>query len=509
MASKKTAKSQIANLQDQGDESELEVLVGDLVTAVKGMSGTKVLDGILEEEYNQELNGQKGAETFDKMRRSDAQISAVLMAMELPIRNAYWFIEAATDEDGEIPEESQKIADFVEDAIFNKMEDGWDTKLREILTFLPFGYSLFEKTYKSDGKNVWIEKLGFRKQVTIMRWITTDRKPGVQQQLPTPGPNGQYTVDIPGHNLLLFTFRKEGDNYAGISVLRSCYKNYYIKDKLYKFDAVKHERQGVGIPVIYLPKNATKAQKTVAAAIVKSIRATEQTGVVMPGSKNDGWLFEFANLNAGTGTDLWESIKHHNREIAKNVLAQFLELGDSGSGGSYSLGADQSDLFVSNLTAVANSICEVMNKYLVQELVDLNFDTEYYPKLRCQKIQKTDVAKLAETIVSLTSGQIIAPDENIEDYMRDLMGLPAREKDDGMEEPGDMGIDDEEPEDPTAEDDMVKELEDLANQDGPEAYAEFMENLNMILEFAEGATFRGPLSEEHKKAISEALKKKY
>lgn len=153
-----------------------------------------------------------------------------------------------------------------------------------------------------------------------------------------------------------------------------------------------------------------------------------------------------------------------------------------------------------------------MNKYLIQELVDLNFDTEYYPKLRCQKIQKTDVSKLAETIVSLTSGQIIAPDENIEDYMRDLMGLPPREKDDGMEEPEDAGIEDEEPESPdgtTPEDDMVKELEDLANQDGPEAYAEFMENLNTILEFAEGATFRGPLSEEHKKAISEALKKKY
>ena len=34
-------------------------------------------------------------EIYDKMRRSDAQVSAVLLAMELPIRNAYWDIEPA------------------------------------------------------------------------------------------------------------------------------------------------------------------------------------------------------------------------------------------------------------------------------------------------------------------------------------------------------------------------------------------------------------------------------
>ena len=268
---------------------------------------------------------------------------------------------------------------------------------------------------------------------------------------------------------------------------------------------MKHERQGVGIPVIYIPKNANKAQKAVAANIVKNIRATEQTGIVMPGAKSDGWEFEFADLKAGSQSDLWESIKHHNREIAKNVLAQFLELGDTGSG-SFSLGADQSDIFISSLTSIATQVCEVMNKYLIRELVDMNFDTDKYPKLRVQTITKTDTEKLANTIATLVSGGIINTDEPIEDYMRELMGLPAREQGEAMEvdeetEDGDEAI----PEDDGA--DVVTELETLANGDTPEDEEEFNDLMDTVLEFAESAIFRAPMTDETKKKISEALMK--
>lgn len=49
-------------------------------------------------------------------------------------------------------------------------------------------------------------------------------------------------VSIPREKLVIFSFRKEGDNYEGRSVLRSCYKSWYLKDSLYKFEAVKFEK---------------------------------------------------------------------------------------------------------------------------------------------------------------------------------------------------------------------------------------------------------------------------
>jgi len=75
---------------------------------------------------------------------------------------------------------------------------------------------------------------------------------------------------------------QEGDNYQGVSVLRPAYKHWFIKQNLEKFDAIKHQKQGVGVPVIYLPKNATTEDKDAALTIVKNFKANEQSGVVMP-----------------------------------------------------------------------------------------------------------------------------------------------------------------------------------------------------------------------------------
>lgn len=73
------------------------------------------------------------------------------------------------------------------------------------------------------------------------------------------------------------------------------------------------------------------------------------------------------------------------------------------------------------------------------------------------------------------------------------------EEDDG--EDGDEGM----PEDDGA--DVVTELETLANSDSPDAEEEFSDLMETVLEFAESAIFRAPMTDETKKKISEALTK--
>ncbi len=122
MSKKVKPVSQIEDLNHLEDDTT-EDLLQDLVVAVKGMAGTNIIDGYLEEEYNPQLTGRKGMETFDKMRRSDAQVSAVLLAMELPIRNAFWDIEPAKNEENEVTPEYQEQADFVKENLFERMQD--------------------------------------------------------------------------------------------------------------------------------------------------------------------------------------------------------------------------------------------------------------------------------------------------------------------------------------------------------------------------------------------------
>jgi hypothetical protein len=84
---------------------------------------------------------------FDKMRKSDAQVFATLLACELPIRSTKRFVDAARDENDEVSDEAKEIAQFIEDCLFKHMTITRDSLLLEILTMLPFGFSLFEKVF--------------------------------------------------------------------------------------------------------------------------------------------------------------------------------------------------------------------------------------------------------------------------------------------------------------------------------------------------------------------------
>lgn len=92
-----------------------------------------------------------------------------------------------------------------------------------------------------------------------------------------------------------------------------------------------------------------------------------------------------------------ESIKYHTREIVKAALAQFIELGSTQSG-SRALSEDQTDLFIDAIGSYAKIIEDVINRFLVKELIDLNFTTDRYPKLRFENLEKEDLTQFATAI---------------------------------------------------------------------------------------------------------------
>lgn len=411
----------------------------DILMNEFGASGTKKLGGFISEEYNHQLAWTQGLKKYDEMRKSDAQVFATLLAMELPIRATLWGIEPGSTEqkDGEYitTDEDYLIANFIEKCIFDKMDHTFDDFLRQALTMLPFWFSLFEKVYKFEGDKIIIKKLAQRLPWSVQKWLTAEGLPWVQQTLPTPEANGTSMPSIPNSKLIRFTYRQEGDNYQGTSVLRSSYKHWYIKDTLYKLDAVKHERQSIGIPVITMPKGGDSDKNVQEAELIaENLRSTEQTYVILP---SEDWKFEFADLKAGTTSKMEESIIHHNAQISKNILAQFLELGSEGKGGSYALSEDQSDLFLLSLSALAKQLSETLNRNLIKELVDLNFtlnEKQSYPKLKFNKLGDVDYGKLANALATVTGAGIVKPDADLEDYMRVVFDLPKKIKEDQEKE---------------------------------------------------------------------------
>lgn len=382
-----------------------------------GETGTLIVGGIItESEYNKDLSDPlRAVEVFDEMHRGDATVRAALQVVMLPILAAEWSIEPASEDKAD-----QDVAEFVRDAFFNQTSRPWADTLRQALSYLKYGFATFEIVYKfrDDGLLTW-HKFAPRLQKTIQAWEMENGEKGIQQNLPSGG-----VANIPIEKLVILTNEKEGDNYFGVSLLRSAYKHWYIKDRVYRVDAIAHERQGVGVPVAYWTMTPSAEQEAEVETLLRKFRANEEAHLQI---KTPNLRVEMMDMKGGTSRNPQFTIEHHDRQIMKAVLAQFMELGRSSSG-SFALSTDHSRLFLLSLEAIANSIAESFNKFAIRRLVDLNFDVEAYPKLTYSKIGDTDVNGLSTAIQRLMQVGALTADDMLESHLRRETGLPQMDE---------------------------------------------------------------------------------
>jgi len=385
-----------------------------------GGSGTSLLRGFLREDYKSELRFPQSVLVYEKMLKGDAQVKASIKACQLPIMAAKWFIPAKDQEDDI---KLKEAGEFVHQALFERID--FESFLYQALGMLPYGYSLFEKVFTVEDGKIWWEKFAWRKQYSVYKWETQDGEPGITQNL---SEQGGGMVSIPAWKMILFSNEKEGDNFAGVSILRSAYKHWYMKDTFYKIDAIAFERNGIGILKITLPEGHLPDDKTKAEELGENFYANEQQYIVLP---NKEWEAEL--LGGATNLrDPKDSIQHHNREITKNVLAQFLELG-TGEKGSFALSENHSSLFYLSLEAIAKNICATMNE-VIRELCELNgYELEEYPTLEFSHIGVVDFGKMADALSSLATGGFLKPDNPTEAHIRNILQLPEADEETARE----------------------------------------------------------------------------
>jgi len=384
-----------------------------------GFSGVQVWAGLVEEDYNPDLRGSAAIEVYDKMRRSDAQVQAVEMVITLPIRATPFTIEPFDDSPS-----AQEAAELVRENLFGGMTITFDDFLRDALLALFYGYVPFEKVFEErDGRVVW-RKFASRHPRTVERWHLDDQGglAGIQQAGVHPTKGWQRVPLIPIEKLIVFIYRKEFGNPEGLSVLRSAYPHWMIKQWMYKCANVMFERAGAGVPWGKLPEGATREDRDAFKDILERFRIHESGAIVTPAG------YEIENLARDLRqTDLMNYIEHHDLMIARAVLAQFLNLG-TGTVGSWALSRDHSQLFLMSLNSVARWFCNHVNRYAIQQLCQLNFGKEFnaFPTLKHTDLKfvlKLD--DIAEALSRLVQGQLISPDRALEDYVRDIFGLPA------------------------------------------------------------------------------------
>lgn len=395
------------------------------------------------EEFLPELNGYRGVQAYKEMADNDATVGAILFAIEMLMRQAEFHIEPAGDTD-----KDREAAEFVESCM-DDMERTWADTLSEILSFMTYGWSYHEIVYKrrvgrtsspitnskyADGLIGW-RKLPIRAQDTLYGW---DYKPNTDEllgmtQMPPPD-YGMLT--IPLEKALHFRTRSRKDNPEGRSILRTAYRAYYFKKRLEEIEGYGIERDLAGFPVLYAPNDLpiwdddSEMQRTLARAesIVSSIRRDAREGLVLPGGEN-GWKLELVTSGSRRQFDTNAIIDRYDKRIATSVLADFVMLGQQ-QVGSFALADNKTKIFAMAIGTYLDSICEVFNNQGIPRLIDINGDhfkgITDYPKMIHGDIEEADMEKFANYVTNMVGAGILVPDEQLEDEVRRVGGLPER-----------------------------------------------------------------------------------
>jgi hypothetical protein len=471
---------------------------GGATTEERGASGTENFGGIIVgEEYNPLLMPPSCFRIYDEMRMSDPTVQASLEIVKTPLLSANWTVQAPEDPS---PQE-QEVADFCQSAIFQRgaMSTTWAYLLEHALMQLDFGVMPFERVWTLGAdQRIRLRRLAPRLPKTIQKWHVdetegTGELRALEQLAQKDGKFQNLTIQADA--LTVFVRRREGDNWWGRSILRSAYKPWFYLCQAEKAEAVRIFRYGVGIPMASRDKDyqpqAGELEKV--EQIAKGIVSHERAYIVT----HTGWSWSILTPSGGTGGDTSSrvAIEGHSKSIMRNVLAEFMSGGGDGlnSGRTRTL----ANVFSSALYTQADNICDVLNLSVIKPLCDFNFqmgggEALRYPVVVANDVTDIDVKQMADVLARLCAIKIVTPDDDLEGFLRELLGLPAMSEDakgksrervvvppgfeskpgkkkPGKEDPDDGGGDD--PQDDPEPTDVVKEKAARALRDARPAIA--------------------------------------
>ena len=387
--------------------------------------------GLRGDEFVVQLRGRQGVKKYREMAENDPIIGAILHAQTMMLRSIEWRVEGGSEDSTE----------FVRSVMDGMDDKSWEEFVADVLTMLPYGFSLFEMVPRRDDDGmIRMKKLASRAAWTIDRFEARENGDilGVWQVA------AQKNVYIPYSRLLHFRTTSAANEPSGRSVLRSAYTSWRAANNIKYFEGVGIERELNGLPIVRIPSefmsaDASDAQKalfTQMKTIARDVKKNEQGYIILPSDRyadDDGKLtnnlmVEF-DLIASRGTrdiDTGKVIGRYHQEMAMSAMADFVLLG-SNERGSFALSQSKSQLFLKALEGYADTIAAQLNRKLLPYLWELNgMDKADMPKIARGRIAPVDLEELGTFIQRLAlSGVDLFPDEGLEKHLRDVAGLPA------------------------------------------------------------------------------------
>lgn len=429
-----------------------------VTTGEVGAGGTLNFGGsIVNGDPNQELTHSKAYGTgpkwgeWDTVINTDPDASSALGHVVAQIRDAILDVKPAKHPliDEKL---AQAHADFVKFNLEHFLETRWcDFSQQAVRRGLGSGFAIHEKVYGvcrhpllPGGVGYGIRKLAERLPSTIQvnGWKEAINEFGeidlaevVQQGQLTSGHSSLWrgNIIIPADKILLFTWDRSANNYAGLSIFRSSY--YYIKIRraLARIMGIGYEREALGVPTAEnvsgdISTDLTDEQRIKLSEDLQGLTYHEAANIVMP----RGWKLSFLCSPSADKSHVLEAWSHLGTIILRQLSAQMLAIGTTDNTGNRSLGEMHGAVSAAFINGVISALEGVVNgsrayNGLGRAIIAPNWGEQpAYPTIHWTlKKADLDVPKRIDAIAKAVQGGIIRITDADEVAMREMVGLPT------------------------------------------------------------------------------------
>lgn len=363
---------------------------------------------------------------------TDAQLKGLLLATTLPVRRFRWELDPNEADPVVVEHIAEDLSLPIRGEEPRSRRGGikHDDHMKHALRALSQGHYHFEEVVelREDGL-LHLVKLGTRPPHSIVG-IRTDEHGSLEaiEQIPGGlstggrifgglGAMGIRTLKADRLLAYVWDSRDDGDQ-VGNSLLRPTYRNFLVKDALIRVDAVKHERNAMGIPWFEVDPSASKDQIDSLAQRAEEIRASTVGGGAGPGK------LRIAGVE-GTLPDTIASIRYHDEQMSKALMLLLFNLGGDAKTGARALGETFVDTYLEAQATIADWYAE-----RTQALIDRQVGRNWGPDERAPLLAYTRIETAALAFNDLAEGVekgLIAVDEELRAYIGERWKLPGQE----------------------------------------------------------------------------------
>ncbi|MCC6808706.1 MAG: hypothetical protein IT381_14875, partial [Deltaproteobacteria bacterium] len=354
--------------------------------------------------------------------------------------------------------QAKREAEHVEGCLHD-MEHGFSSLLSEALTMIEHGFAPCVITYKlrrglnqpdefkskfSDGRFGW-RSIELRAQESLERWEfdPETRKLVAMWQYDQYAPRAK-SCRIPVERLINFRTESTKNNPEGRAFFRNCVVPYLRLKHTETMEAIGIDRELTGLPIMEVPLKILIANTTDAQAIairtslekqLSSLKRHEREYLLMPAKtlpdgQPSGYDFRLQQSPGAQKLDVVAIKNSFKTDIFQACLAQFLQLGQSASGGgSRALSSDQTDLFTLTMYSLLDSIRESL-QLAIDRLCRLNLlEPDMYPQIEFGDVDTPDLAKIGAYLTALNNSGSLVPDEELRKHLYKIAGFPFQGED--------------------------------------------------------------------------------